>query len=173
VPGTGKGLEMKRLACFAVVLFFVVFPIVGCEGGGSSGGGGGGGDGGGGSCPEEKEVWSLTNTERAKQGLTSLKGHAGLDKVAKAHSEVMRGEGRIFHEGGPDGTPSSRVRGAGIQFSMCGENVACGQTSPAAVMTAWMNSPGHRKNILNSGYTHLGVGLAMPGYYWTQVFISK
>jgi uncharacterized protein YkwD len=166
---------MKHLACIVIVLFFIIFPIVGCESSGAPAGGGGGGGGGGGvnESAYESEVWSTTNTERSKQGLRSLERDADLDKVAKAHSVVMRGEGDIFHEGGPDGTPTSRVKAAGIKFNFCGENVARGQTSPSQVMTAWMKSPGHRANILNSRYTHIGVGLAMPGYYWTQVFINR
>jgi len=77
-----------------------------------------------------------------------------------------------FDHTGPDGSlPPDRLRDGGVSFSMSGENIARGQSSASAVMTAWMNSPGHRANILNSEYTHMGVGLAMPGYWWTQNFI--
>jgi uncharacterized protein YkwD len=61
----------------------------------------------------------------------------------------------------------------GIRYKSAGENIAKGQPSPEAVVNAWMNSSGHRANILNSTFTHIGVGYASGGSYWTQMFISK
>jgi uncharacterized protein YkwD len=61
----------------------------------------------------------------------------------------------------------------GISYKAAGENIAMGQRTPEEVVTAWMNSPGHRANILNANFTHLGVGYVASGNYWTQMFIGK
>ena len=134
--------------------------------------GGGGGTGTINVEQAENDVWNLVNSERSKAGLSSLSRDSEIDQVAYDHSVAMRDNGYIYHTG-PDGTPSSRLDAAGVSYMTCGENVAMGQTSASAVMTAWMNSDGHRANILNPAYTHIGVGLAMPGYYWTQVFVGR
>ena len=65
------------------------------------------------------------------------------------------------------------MRSFGISYRTAGENIAKGYQSPEAVVRGWMNSPGHRANILNSSYTHIGVGYVASGNYWTQMFISK
>ena len=65
------------------------------------------------------------------------------------------------------------MKNFGISYKSAAENIAKGQKTPAAVVNAWMNSSGHRKNILNAGFTHIGVGYADGGNYWTQMFISK
>lgn len=61
----------------------------------------------------------------------------------------------------------------GISYKSAGENIAQGQRTPEEVVQAWMNSAGHRANILNSGFTHIGVGYVESGNYWTQQFITK
>ena len=65
------------------------------------------------------------------------------------------------------------MRAFGISYKTAGENIARGYQTPVAVVNAWMSSPGHRANILNSTYTHIGVGYVSSGSYWTQIFISK
>ena len=71
------------------------------------------------------------------------------------------------------GTPFQMMKNFGITYRTAGENIARGQISPKAVVDAWMNSSGHRANILNSSFTHIGVGYAENGRYWTQMFIGK
>jgi uncharacterized protein YkwD len=68
------------------------------------------------------------------------------------------------------------MKNFGISYQAAAENIAAGQTTPQEVVQAWMNSPGHRANILNGNYTYIGVGYAKGGsqrHYWTQMFISK
>ena len=60
----------------------------------------------------------------------------------------------------------------GVSYRSAGENIAMGQRTPSEVVTAWMNSPGHRANILNSSFTRIGVGYVPAGNYWTQMFIG-
>ncbi|MGA9289383.1 MAG: CAP domain-containing protein, partial [Anaerobacillus sp.] len=71
------------------------------------------------------------------------------------------------------GSPFDMMRDFGVDFNTAGENIAQGQQTPEAVVDAWMKSEGHRKNIMNSSFTHIGVGLAQDGHYWTQMFIGK
>ncbi|MGY1988303.1 CAP domain-containing protein [Blastococcus sp. SYSU DS0669] len=118
----------------------------------------------------EGEVLALVNAERAKAGCGPVGGDAGLASVARAHSADMRDRG-FFDHVNPDGVgPFDRADRAGV--SARAENIARGQSGPAAVMTSWMNSPGHRANILNCGLTRLGVGVATGsgGPWWTQLF---
>lgn len=122
-----------------------------------------------------KEVLRLTNTERAKQGLAAFKTHASLDKVGDARAgEIIR-----FYSGEhlrPDKRKWSTILSEySISWKVCGENIAHGQKTPEAVVTSWMNSPGHRANILNKNYTHLGVGARVTtgGHiYWSQNFVA-
>ena len=71
------------------------------------------------------------------------------------------------------GTPFQMMKNFGISYKSAGENIAKGQATPQAVVNAWMNSSGHRANILNKSYTRIGVGYVANGRYWTQMFISK
>jgi uncharacterized protein YkwD len=71
------------------------------------------------------------------------------------------------------GTPFQMTKSFGITYRSAGENIAHGQTSPQAVVNAWMNSSGHRANILNASFTQIGVGYVADGHYWTQMFIGK
>ena len=70
------------------------------------------------------------------------------------------------------GTPFQMIKNFGISYRTAGENIAYGQRTPQAVVNAWMNSSGHRANILNSSYTQIGVGYVASGNYWTQMFIG-
>ena len=71
------------------------------------------------------------------------------------------------------GSPFDMMRDQGVSYKSAGENIAKGQRTPQEVVQAWMNSEGHRRNILSSNYTHIGVGFDPNGYHWTQMFIEK
>ncbi|SEK27581.1 Uncharacterized conserved protein YkwD, contains CAP (CSP/antigen 5/PR1) domain [Blastococcus sp. DSM 46786] len=118
----------------------------------------------------EGEVLALVNAQRAQAGCGPVAADAGLAAVARAHSAGMRDRG-FFDHVDPDGLgPFDRADRAGV--SARAENIARGQADAAAVMTSWMNSPGHRANILDCGLTRLGVGVATGsgGPWWTQLF---
>ncbi|RHW41536.1 LysM peptidoglycan-binding domain-containing protein [Neobacillus notoginsengisoli] len=124
----------------------------------------------------EQQVISLTNQERAKHGLKPLTHDWELSRVARYKSMDMRDKSYFSHTSPTYGSPFTMMKNFGIAYRSAGENIAAGQTSAAEVVRAWMNSPGHRANILNQGYTRIGVGYAAGGsqrHYWTQMFISK
>lgn len=120
-------------------------------------------------------VLELVNEERAKEGAKPLSLDNNLCVVAAMHSEDMAARNFFSHEN-PDGaSPFDRMKSYGIRFMAAAENIAAGQTTPEQVMDAWMNSPGHRANILNNSYGKIGIGIAMGGsygIYWTQCFTN-
>ncbi|MEU4985452.1 CAP domain-containing protein [Streptomyces sp. NPDC021969] len=119
------------------------------------------------------EVVGLTNRERAGAGLPALAVDARLTAAAQAHSADMVARDFYSHTDPDGGEPWDRAAAAGARSRTVGENIACGQRSPAEVVEGWMNSPGHRANILKTDFTHIGVGLAgggRAGTYWTQLF---
>ncbi|WP_328935530.1 MULTISPECIES: CAP domain-containing protein [unclassified Streptomyces] len=119
------------------------------------------------------EVVELTNAERARAGLRALAVDPLLAAAAQAHSTDMVARAFYSHTS-PDGSqPWDRAAAAGSRRRTIGENIACGQRSPAEVVEGWMNSPGHRANILKPDFTHIGIGFAgggQMGTYWTQLF---
>lgn len=117
-----------------------------------------------------QEVLRLVNQERANAGLNPVRWDAEATKAAKAHAEDMAGRTYFSHDTPEGWGPGDRVRIIGARTSWSGENIARGYSSPAAVMTAWMNSSGHRANILRASSTGLGVGVRAQGRYWVQVF---
>lgn len=119
----------------------------------------------------EREVVRLVNVERRKNGLSELEYNWQLSRVARYKSEDMRDRGYFSHTSPTYGTPYQMMRSFGITYRTAGENIAKGQTSPEAVVKGWMNSSGHRANILNPSFTEIGVGFA-SGNYWTQMFIG-
>ncbi|TDL34815.1 hypothetical protein E2R51_03585 [Jeotgalibacillus sp. S-D1] len=121
----------------------------------------------------EQQVVELTNAERAKEGLPALELDTELSKVAKDKSADMQENNYFSHTSPTHGSPFDMMKSYGIDYSSAGENIAMGQASPEEVVEAWMNSEGHRKNIMSSSYTHIGVGHVENGNYWTQMFISK
>ncbi|PGZ04478.1 CAP domain-containing protein [Bacillus thuringiensis] len=121
----------------------------------------------------EQRVVELTNTERAKQGLPALKIDTELSKVARIKSEDMQKNNYFDHNSPTYGSPFDMMKKFGISYTSAGENIAQGQRTPEEVVQAWMNSAGHRANILNNGFTHIGVGYVESGNYWTQQFITK
>jgi len=121
----------------------------------------------------EQQVVDLTNQERAKQGLPALTLDTELSKVAKEKSLDMKKGGYFSHTSPNYGSPFDMMKEFGITYRSAGENIAMGQSTPEEVVNAWMNSEGHRKNILSSSFTHIGVGHVAEGNYWTQMFIGK
>ncbi|PLT34988.1 CAP domain-containing protein [Bacillus sp. V5-8f] len=121
----------------------------------------------------EKQVVELTNAERAKQGLKALQIDNELSKVAQVKSQDMKDKNYFDHNSPTYGSPFDMMKKFGISYSYAGENIAMGQKSPQEVVQAWMNSQGHRENIMNPNFTHIGVGHVASGNYWTQMFIGK
>jgi uncharacterized YkwD family protein len=121
----------------------------------------------------EQQVVDLTNKERAKYGLPPLKVDLALSKVAREKSRDMAVNHYFSHNSPTYGSPFEMMKKFGISYTAAGENIAKGQRTPQEVVAAWMNSPGHRANILNKNYTHIGVGFEENGYIWTQQFIRK
>jgi uncharacterized YkwD family protein/spore coat assembly protein SafA len=124
---------------------------------------------------QESEVARLVNAERAKAGLPALKINWELSRVARYKSADMANKGYFSHTSPTYGTPFQMMENFGMRFSSAGENIAYGQRTPAEVMRDWMNSPGHRNNILSRSYTEIGVGLAKNKNgvcYWTQMFMK-
>lgn len=122
----------------------------------------------------QKQVITLVNKERAAHGLSALKENAELDKVATLKSEDMAKLNYFSHTSPTYGSPFEMLSQFGITYTAAGENIAMGQPTPESVMDAWMNSEGHRANILNSNYTEIGVGIAKNAngqYIWTQTFL--
>ncbi|MBE7003315.1 MAG: hypothetical protein E7425_03395 [Ruminococcaceae bacterium] len=120
----------------------------------------------------EQEVARLVNAERAKAGLAPLTLDAALCRTARMKSQDMHDSGYFDHNSPAYGTPFQLMKSQGITYRTAGENIAMGYRTPEAVVNAWMNSPGHRANILNASYTTLGVGYVADGSYWTQHFIG-
>ncbi|MET9827713.1 CAP domain-containing protein [Streptomyces sp. NPDC006385] len=119
------------------------------------------------------EVVDLTNRERARAGLRPLAVDPALGTAAQDYSADMAARAFYSHTSPEGSRPWDRAAAAGSPMRSIGENIACGQRSPAEVVEGWMNSPGHRANILKRDFTHIGVGFAgggPAGTYWTQLF---
>lgn len=121
----------------------------------------------------EKEVIRLINEIRVQNGLKELTYNWELSRVARYKSQDMKDNRYFSHTSPVYGSPFQMIRNFGITYRSAGENIARGQTSPQAVVNAWMNSSGHRANILNASFTQIGVGYVADGNYWTQMFIGK
>lgn len=121
----------------------------------------------------EQKVVDLTNQERAKNGLAALKVDTALSKVAREKSLDMSKNGYFSHTSPTYGSPFDMMKQFGVSYQNAGENIAMGQRTPEEVVQAWMNSEGHRKNILNANFNYIGVGYVESGNYWTQMFIGK
>lgn len=124
----------------------------------------------------ENQVIQLTNQQRAKYGLKPLTQDWQLSRVARYKANDMRDKNYFSHTSPTYGDPFTMIKNFGIAYRSAAENIAAGQTTPQEVVNAWMNSTGHRANILNAGYTYIGVGYSKGGsqrYYWVQQFISK
>lgn len=120
----------------------------------------------------EAEVVRLVNEIRVENGLKPLTANWELSRVARYKSQDMA-ENRYFSHTSPVyGSPFQMMRNFGLSFRSAGENIAYGQRTPQAVVNGWMNSSGHRANILSTSYTQIGVGYVAKGHYWTQMFMG-
>lgn len=130
-----------------------------------------------------EQVVALVNAERATAGCNPLTIQPQLNQAALAHSEDMALNDFFSHTGSNGSSVTDRMEAAGYtNWTAAGENIAAGQTTPAEVMNSWMNSPGHRANILNCDFADIGVGYYFLEndtgtenwfHYWTQVFGSQ
>ena len=121
----------------------------------------------------EKQVASLTNSERKSAGFGSLTLDSQLSKLARMKAEDMAKNGYFSHTSPTYGSAFDMMKQYGVSYRTAGENIAKGQKTAESVMNGWMNSSGHRANILSSTYTHIGVGYAKDSKgntYWVQVF---
>lgn len=117
---------------------------------------------------EAETLLILVNESRAEEGLSALTLNNALNKAALSHSTDMETNDYFSHEGLNGSRFWDRTEDAGYMGSPAGENIAVGQRDAEAVHTSWMNSEGHRNNILNSRITEMGLGNS--GRYWTQIF---
>ena len=120
----------------------------------------------------ESEVVRLVNDIRAQYGLNALTEDWELARVARYKSQDMHDQGYFSHTSPTYGTPFQMMKAFGLSYRTAGENIAYGYATPQKVMEGWMNSSGHRANILNSSYTRIGVGYVADGNYWTQMFLG-
>ena len=120
----------------------------------------------------ENEVVRLVNDIRRQNGLNPLTANWELSRVARYKSQDMREKGYFSHTSPTYGTPFQMIKAFGLTYRSAGENIARGYSTPQAVVNGWMNSSGHRANILNASYTQIGVGYVAQGHYWTQLFIG-
>lgn len=125
----------------------------------------------------EQRVIELVNQERTSRGLASLEKSSALMDATRGHREDMACNDFLCHMGSDGCDPGERISRAGYTSCTWGENVAGGYSTPEDVVAGWMNSDGHRANILNLDYRHIGVGYAYNanttfGHYWTQVMAA-
>lgn len=120
-----------------------------------------------------QQVIDLTNAQRRQNGLPALVADAKLNSVAHMKSADMQQYNYFSHTSPTYGSPFDMMRDNGVSYKSAGENIAQGQRTPQEVVQAWMNSEGHRKNILSRDFTHIGVGYDAQGHHWTQMFIKK
>lgn len=124
-----------------------------------------------GASSDRATVVKLVNAERSKRGLKPLRSNAGLNSAAQAWAKRLCASGQPFEHS----SPSWQKRHVPKGWTRFGENIAAGQRSPKAVMTAWMGSPGHKANILTKDFRDIGVGRCAAkdsryGVYWVQIF---
>ena len=122
----------------------------------------------------EADVLAMINAERVQHGCKPLRVEARLSEAAERQSRGMA-ERHYFSHNAPDGsTPGRRVKDTGYVYQMVGENIEINSDDPEAVVDTWMNSPGHRQNILMCAFRETGIAMVWPegegGAYWTQVF---
>lgn len=125
------------------------------------------------STTQADQVLELVNKERAKVGLKALTLSDELTNVATLKAKDMAEKGYFDHTSPTYGTPFEMMKRFGIQYRSAGENIAAGQMDAQEVMDSWMNSSGHRANILNSDYEQIGIGYYTGGrydFYWVQMF---
>ena len=120
----------------------------------------------------ERAVVDLVNEIRSSRGLGKLEENWELSRVARFKSRDMQEKRYFSHTSPTYGSPFDMMRAFGLAYRTAGENIAMGYPTPQSVVDGWMNSEGHRKNILNPAFTVIGVGYVSDGNYWTQMFIG-
>ena len=120
----------------------------------------------------EQQLTALVNVRRAEAGLSPLTLDDAISSYARVKAQDLHDGGYFAHESPTYGSPFDMMRSFGISYRYAGENIAMGYADPASVMAAWMQSEGHRANILSDRYTTLGVGYVADGGYWVQWFIG-
>ncbi|SFP30630.1 CAP domain-containing protein [Salibacterium halotolerans] len=124
----------------------------------------------------EREVLKLVNEERAKRELEPLEMHNRLSGLADIKSQDMAENNYFSHTSPTYGSPFDMMEAFDFTYRAAGENIAAGQRSPEQVVEGWMNSEGHRDNILHKDFTHMGVGYVEQSgpyhTYWTQLFMT-
>lgn len=118
-----------------------------------------------------EQVIALTNQARVENGLEPLVMSTSLMQSAQFKTDDLAATRIFSHDSPTYGGMQNILNRFNISYSYAGENIAVGQRTPEEVVNAWMNSPGHRANILNTDYTEIGVGYSSNGHYWTQHFI--
>ena len=124
---------------------------------------------------DEKEVFDLINKQRTNNGLSALKEDAEVQKVARIKAQDMVSNNYFAHESPTYGTPFQMLKNFKISYKTAGENIAVNSSNSSAV-TAWMNSSGHKANILNSNFNYTGIGVVSSNKYgkiYVQMFIGK
>ncbi len=124
---------------------------------------------------QAQAVLKLVNAERSKAGLQPLTLSEKLTNIAYTKAKDMAEKGYFSHNSPTYGSPFDMLKQFGVSYSTAGENIAAGQKTAEEVMDSWMNSSGHKANILNKSYTQLGVGFYRGGEYgteWVQLFIK-
>lgn len=119
---------------------------------------------------EKQQVINIVNQKRKEAGLNPLTENWELSRVAQFKAEDMQDKGYFDHNSPTYGSPFKMMKDFGIHFGYAGENIAKGQRSPQEVMNSWMNSQGHRENILSPNFKHIGVGYDARGKEWVQQF---
>lgn len=121
----------------------------------------------------ERQVVQLVNVERQKNGLNALSLDSAISNVARTKSKDMADNNYFAHNSPTYGSAGNMLKQFGISYTAWGENIASGQDTPQEVVNAWMNSEGHRANILSPNFTKIGVGYVTNSKgtpYWTQMF---
>lgn len=119
----------------------------------------------------QEEILTLVNIERTSRGLNSLVLSSEISKVAVEKSKDMAVFNYFSHESPNYGSPFDMMKKFGIDYRAAGENIAMGYRTPADVMKGWMNSPGHKANILSTKFNKIGIGMySGKSIYWTQMF---
>ena len=124
---------------------------------------------------DEQEVFNLINKQRTDNGLPALKNDSEVQRVARIKAQDMVNNNYFSHQSPTYGSPFDMLKSFGISYKSAGENIAGNSTNNGAV-TAWMNSSGHRANILNGSFNYTGVGVVSSPKYgkmYVQMFIGK
>ena len=124
---------------------------------------------------DEKEIFDLINKQRTNNGLTALKHDNGVQRVARIKAQDMVDNNYFSHESPTYGTPFNMLKSFKVSYKTAGENIAANSSNSSAV-TAWMNSSGHKANILNSSFNYTGIGVVSSPKYgkmYVQLFIGK